>query len=137
MCLGLTFCLTYDRESANGESHIFAQFVDSPSSGFWPDGSRDGRGFGNSQVDVNRYARMWHTESGPDAGQTFPNAVMEEWRVTRSKVPRTGLGSSNGIIRKRPTLDRQFEDFGMRSDGLANGYLVIRPVRSRLITPYL
>ena len=27
MCTGLTFCLTYDRDSPNGESHIFAQFV--------------------------------------------------------------------------------------------------------------
>jgi hypothetical protein len=40
MCLGLTFCLTYDRESANGESYIFAQFVDSPSTGLVDDGSR-------------------------------------------------------------------------------------------------
>jgi hypothetical protein len=27
MCLGLTFCLTYDRESAHGESHTLAQFA--------------------------------------------------------------------------------------------------------------
>ena len=67
-------------------------------------------------------------------------------RVARDTLEgsQTGLGSSNGIIRKCPTLDRparghlqnrQFENSRIEIRGiLAAGN---RPVRSRLITSYL